>query len=271
LSELPTVVFLGTPAVAETTLRALNSAGVPISLVLTAPDKRRGRGSATQPSPVKAAAVELGLAVTHDPADVLSIDADFGVVVAYGRLIKAPLLAKMPFVNLHFSLLPRWRGAAPVERAILAGDERTGVCLMEVSEGLDEGGVYAMAETEVGTKTLDELRAELVGLGDELLLTALRDGFGEPEPQVGEVVYAHKLTVEDRRIDWQASPAQTLAVIRLGDAWTTFRGKRVKVIEAVLDEAGRVAPVTVQPEGKGPMAFDAWRNGTRPAPGEWFS
>src|SRR6201999_1653590 len=110
------------------------------------------------------------------------------------------LLAQMPMVNLHFSLLPRWRGAAPVERAILAGDERTGVCLMEVSVGLDEGRVFARAETDVDDKTLEDLRAELVELGDDLLLTALRDGFGDPEPQEGEVVYAHKLTVEDRHI-----------------------------------------------------------------------
>ena len=271
MSELPSVVFLGTPAVAETTLRALCSAGVPVPLVVTAPDKRRGRGNAIQPSPVKAAALELGLAVTDDPNDVLAVEADLGVVVAYGRIIRPPLLAKLPMVNLHFSLLPRWRGAAPVERAILAGDERTGVCLMAVSEGLDEGGVYARAETRIGDKTLDQLRDELVGLGDQLLLAALRDGLGVPEPQIGAAVYAHKLTVEDRHIDWDATPEQILRVIRLGDAWTTFRDKRIKMIDACLGESGEVAPVTVQPEGKGPMAFDSWRNGTRPAPGEWFS
>jgi methionyl-tRNA formyltransferase len=269
LSELPSIIFLGTPALAETTLRAVHGAGVRIPLVVSAADKRRGRGGATQPSPVKAAALDLGLPVTDDPNDVLSVDADLGVVVAYGRIIKPPLLAHVPMVNLHFSLLPRWRGAAPVERAILAGDDRTGVCLMEVSEGLDEGGVFAQAETDVDDKTLEGLRAELVDLGNELLLTALRDGFADPVPQDGEIVYAHKLTPEDRHIDWTAPPAQIHRVIRLGDAWTTFRGKRMKVLAAQLVD-GQVEPQTVQPEGKGPMAFDAWRNGAQPTPGEWF-
>ena len=137
------LVYLGTPALAVAPLRALHAAGYDIPLVVSAPDRRRGRGGATMPSPVKAAALELGLDVTADPDDVLDVDADLGVVVAYGRLIKPHLLEALPFVNLHFSLLPRWRGAAPVERAILAGDDVTGVCLMAVEEDLDTGGVYA--------------------------------------------------------------------------------------------------------------------------------
>jgi methionyl-tRNA formyltransferase len=157
-----------------------------------------------------------------------------------------------------------------VERAILAGDERTGVCLMEVSEGLDEGGVYARAETEVGDKTLQQLWDELIGLGDDLLVAALREGLGEPLPQVGEAVYAHKLTPDDRHINWTASPDHIRRVIRLGEAWTSFRGKRMKVVSARIGDDGKVVPVTVQPEGKGPMAFEAWRNGAQLAPGEWF-
>ncbi len=269
MSDWPTVAFLGTPAVAEVTLRALHGAGVPIAVVVSAADKRRGRGGATQPSPVKAAALELGLPVTADPDDVMASGAGLGVVVAYGRIIKPHLLAAMPMVNLHFSLLPRWRGAAPVERAILAGDERTGVCLMEVAEGLDEGGVYASAETDVDDKTLDALRVELVGLGNDLLLAALRDGLGEAAPQVGEVTYAHKLTPEERHIDWSQPREQILRVIRLGDAWTTFRGKRIKILDARRDGDG-IVPVIVQPEGRGAMAYDSWRNGTRPAADEWF-
>jgi methionyl-tRNA formyltransferase len=141
---------------------------------------------------------------------------------------------------------------------------------MEVTEGLDEGGVFARAETDVDDKTLDELRGELVDLGNGLLLDALRDGFGEPEPQVGEAVYAHKLTADDRRIDWARPAAEVLRVVRLGGAWTTFRGKRVRILGAEVDEAGRPVPSEVQPEGKGSMPFDAWRNGAQPAPGEWF-
>jgi methionyl-tRNA formyltransferase len=263
------IAFLGTPELAATTLRAVHGAGFDVSIVITAVDKRRGRGSGTSPSPVKAAALDLGLPVSHDPDAVLESGATLGVVVAYGRLIKRHLLDALPFVNLHFSLLPRWRGAAPVERAILAGDERTGVCLMEVTEGLDEGGVFARAETDVDAKSLDELRAELVDLGNGLLLDALRDGFGTPEPQLGEPVYAHKLSADDRRIDWTRPADEVLRVVRLGGAWTTFRGKRVRVPAGTIDD-GRAVPTEVQPEGKAPMSFDAWRNGAQPAAGEWF-
>ncbi len=117
-------------------------------------------------SPVKAAALELGLPVTDQIDDVLDVGADLGVVVAYGRIIRPHVLDALPMVNLHFSLLPRWRGAAPVERAILAGDERTGVCVMAVEEGLDTGGIYATAEVPIGPdQTADELRTELVEPG----------------------------------------------------------------------------------------------------------
>jgi methionyl-tRNA formyltransferase len=115
--------------VAVPPLRGLVDAGFDVALVVSGADRRRGRGSATSPSPVKAAAVELGLPVTSRVDDVLGRGADLGVVVAFGRLIKPHVLAEVPMLNLHFSLLPRWRGAAPVERALLAGDEETGVCL----------------------------------------------------------------------------------------------------------------------------------------------
>ncbi len=154
-------------------LRALVAAGFDVALVVTRPDKRRGRRGDLSPSPVKAAAVELGLPVSHDVDDVLGTGADLGVVVAFGRIIKPHVLAALPMVNLHFSLLPRWRGAAPVERAILAGDERTGVCVMEVVDELDAGGVYRRAEVPVGDRTADELRAELVAVGTDLLVDTL--------------------------------------------------------------------------------------------------
>ena len=140
------LVFLGTPDMAVPPLRALVDAGHEVVLVVTRADKRRGRGGATTPSPVKAAALELGLTVTHQVDDVLGAaeqGAELGVVVAFGQIIKPHVLAALPMINLHFSLLPRWRGAAPVERAMLAGDDLTGVCVMRVEEGLDTGGVYA--------------------------------------------------------------------------------------------------------------------------------
>ncbi|HKY17207.1 MAG TPA: methionyl-tRNA formyltransferase [Microthrixaceae bacterium] len=228
------VAYLGTPEVAVEPLRALAAWGVEVALVVTAADKRRGRGSALVPSPVKAAALELGLPVTDDPDELLDLEIDLGVVVAYGRLIRSHLLAAIPFVNLHFSLLPRWRGAAPVERAILAGDERTGVCLMAVEESLDTGGVYARAETDVDGKTLEELRSELVDDGIELLSTALREGFGHASPQAGEATYASKLEPEERRLDWTRPAVDLERVVRLGGAWTTLDGERFKIPAATV-------------------------------------
>ena len=128
------LVYLGSPEAAVAPLRALHAAGHDIVLVVSQPDRRRGRGGAMSPSPVKAAALELGVPVTERIDDVVESGAELGVVVAYGRLIRPHVLAAVPMVNLHFSLLPRWRGAAPVERAILAGDTVTGVCVMDVAD-----------------------------------------------------------------------------------------------------------------------------------------
>jgi methionyl-tRNA formyltransferase len=264
------LVYLGTPEMAVLPLEALVAAGHDIALVITNPDRRRGRGGETSPTPVKAVAGRLGLPVSHAVDDVLTVGAELGVVVAFGQLSRPHLLAELGFVNLHFSLLPRWRGAAPVERALLAGDEVTGVCVMALEEGLDTGGVYARAEVPIGPTTkASDLRDELVAVGSRLLVETLAAGLGEPLPQVGEPTYANKFTADDLRIDWSASPEQIDRLIRVGGAWTTFRGKRVKIHEAVLISTG-VEPTVVQPEGKAPMAFDAWRNGTQPAPGEWF-
>lgn len=257
--------------------------------MVTRPDKRRRREGEPEPSPVKAAALQLGLPVSEDPGDLVGVGAELGVVVAYGRIIAPELLAVLPMVNLHFSLLPRWRGAAPVERAVLAGDEVTGVCLMEVVDELDAGGVYARAEVPIGPDaTLDSLRATLVDEGTRLLLDGLAHGLGEPEPQVGEVVYAEKLTADDLRLDWSLPALDLLRRVRLGGAWTTFRGKRLKVHAAqplagffvadpgtldgteVATGEGWLELLEVQPEGKGRQSATAWANGARLQPGDRF-
>jgi methionyl-tRNA formyltransferase len=270
------------------------AAGHEVVVVVTRVDKRRGRGGALRPSPVKAAALELGLPVTHQVDDVIGVGADLGVVVAYGRLIRPHVLAALPMVNVHFSLLPRWRGAAPVERAILAGDERTGVCLMALDEGLDTGPVYACREVAIGPEeTAPELRARLVELGTAMLVEGLRDGLPEPRPQEGEPTYAAKLEPAELHLDW-ARPAEELdRVVRLGEAWTTFRGRRLRVLrarvaaEGTAGGGGRLEPgqldparlvvgcgqgglelVEVQPEGRAAQAAAAWRNGARLRPGE---
>ena len=160
------LVYLGTPAMAVPPLEALVAAGHDVALVVTSPDRKRGRGGALSPTPVKAAAQALGLPVSHNIDDVTAMGADLGVVVAFGRLIRPHVLAAVPMVNLHFSLLPRWRGAAPVERAILAGDTETGVCLMRLEEGLDTGPVLDTVRVPIGASTTaDELRRDLVRVG----------------------------------------------------------------------------------------------------------
>ena len=228
------LVFLGTPEMAVAPLRALHEAGFDVALVVTGPDKRRGRGGATTPTPVKMDALALGLEVSHDVADAADVRADLGVVVAFGQILRRPLLEVLPMVNLHFSLLPRWRGAAPVERAILAGDERTGVCVMAVEEGLDTGGVFARSELTIRkTSTARELSSQLTEVGSRLLVETLQAGIGSAEPQVGAVTYAHKLTSADRELHWDRPAEELDRIVRVGGAWTTFRGKRLKVLDAV--------------------------------------
>lgn len=272
------LVYLGTPEMAVPPLRALDAAGHDIALVVTRVDKRRGRGSELTPSPVKAAAVELGLPVSHDVDDVLGCvehgGAELGVVVAFGRIIKPHVLDVLPFVNLHFSLLPRWRGAAPVERALLAGDELTGVCVMRLEEGLDTGGVYASRSVPIGdTVTAAELRETLVAVGSDLLVETLGqplgDWIGDYREQQGEPTYAAKFSAADFEIDWSLPVVDIHRLIRVGGAWTTFRSKRLKIVAADLS-GGRIVPTVVQPEGKPPMSFDAWRNGARPSSVELF-
>jgi methionyl-tRNA formyltransferase len=266
------LVYLGTPEAAVPPLRALVAAGFDVALVVTRADKRRGRGGEVSPSPVKAAASELGLPVSHSVDDAVGTGADLGVVVAFGQLIKPHVLAALPMVNLHFSLLPRWRGAAPVERAILAGDHVTGVCVMEVAEGLDTGGVFACEEVPImPDETAGSLRARLVEVGTELLVSTLRGGLGEAQAQQGEPVYAAKITPEDLRLVWTDPPEINLRRVRVGGAWTTFRGKRLKVLAAEAgDGQGGLDLLTVQPEGKAPMSWRDFANGHRPTAGERF-
>ena len=251
------------------------NAGHDVALVVTQPDRRRGRGGALLPTPVKAAAELAGLPVSHRVDDGLDAGAELGVVVAFGRLIKPHVLAVLPMVNVHFSLLPRWRGAAPVERAILAGDAETGVCLMGLEEGLDTGPVFRCQSTPIGEdETADELRDRLVAMGVPMLVDGLRDGLGEGRPQEGEPTYAAKLENDELCLDW-SQPAEVLErQVRLGRAWTTANGRRLKVLRACAHRVtgeGLALPtgttplelLQVQPEGRGPMPARAWARGVR--------
>jgi methionyl-tRNA formyltransferase len=287
------LAYLGTPDMAVPPLRALVAAGHDIALCVTRPDRRRGRGKEETPSPVKVAATELGLPVTHDMDDLATADVELAVVVAYGRIVPVRLLNEIPMVNLHFSLLPRWRGAAPVERAILAGDPETGVCLMKVEEGLDTGPVYAVRTVPLDEEsTLDEVRHELVTVASSLVVEVLADGIAglpQPIPQEGDVTTADKISSEDLHLDWSAPAVVLKRVVRLGRAWTTFRGKRLTVLEVALDltpggadehppgsldgpvvatGGGSLELRRVQPESRSPMSAEEWLRGVRPALGE---
>lgn len=264
------------------------AAGHDVAMVVSRADKRRGRHEPPRPSPVKAAALDLGLPVSDRPEDAAEVGAELGVVVAFGRIIKKGLLERLPLVNAHFSLLPRWRGAAPVERAILAGDRSTGVCLMAIDEGLDTGPVYRCAAVEIGSEeTAPELRARLAGLAADMLVDALAHGLGPAVPQEGTPTYADKIQPVDLRLDWSGDATQVHRVVRLGRAWTRWRDRRLLVLAGrVVDEPpgggppgrlegdvvatgqGGLQLLTVQPEGRGPTAAVDWVRGARPGPGE---
>jgi methionyl-tRNA formyltransferase len=277
------LVFFGTPDVAVPTLRALVAAGHDIALVVTRADKRRGRGGALSPTPVKAAALEMDLPVTHRVADVLDVDVDLGVLVVFGQIIKPDVLAHVDVLNIHPSLLPRWRGATPVESAILAGDDRTGVCVMKLEASMDTGPVYARAETVISPdEHAEQLLERLIARGTELVVDQLTDGPSDPVAQNGEATYAEKLTAERLHIDWSQHAEAIHRLVRVGGAWTTFRDKRLKVLDArvstddatagspgalqgtaVTTGSGTLILEAVQPEGKGVMAAGAWANGAR--------
>jgi methionyl-tRNA formyltransferase len=279
------LVFLGTPSAAVPALRALVDAGHDVALVITRPDRKRARGSSLSPSPVKQAAVELGLRVGHSLKDLDDLDVERGVVVAYGALIPGAVLERTPMLNVHFSLLPRWRGAAPVERAILAGDERTGVCVMSLEAALDTGPVHARASVDVDDKTAAQLINELAALGATLLVEVVgsRDLLEHPVAQEGEATYAHKLTSETFHLV-PANPVVLIArTVRLGRAYCFVGDRRLRVQRgrvvasiappgSVSVEGGEVrlhcvdgtfALDEVQPEGSRPMAAKAWWSGAR--------
>lgn len=285
------VIFFGTPELAVPTLHALHNAGHEIVLVVTQDDKRRGRGSEPIPSPVKQAANELGLVVTSRVRDVSDMQADVGVLVAFGRLIRAEILDSLRIVNLHPSLLPRWRGATPVEAALLAGDETTGICLMQLVEEMDAGPIFRTWTTEIeADETSTHLYKRLFTKGNELLIELLADDLPELVDQSGEPSYCGKLSSKDFHIDWNRSAESIHRLTRIGRPWTTFRSKRVLVLSAqagpavesytgvrgslmgtdVITADGVLTLKEVQPEGKPRMDAKAWLNGLRPQQYEVF-
>ncbi|MFY9783878.1 MAG: methionyl-tRNA formyltransferase [Acidimicrobiales bacterium] len=279
------LVFLGTPEAAVPSLEALVGAGHEVELVVTRPDRRRGRGGALGPSPVKVAATKLGLKVGHRLIEIDDVDVERGVVVAYGALIPAALLDRVPMLNVHFSLLPRWRGAAPVQRAILAGDDETGVSIISLEPSLDTGPVHLERRVSVGEKTAFELTQELAGVGARALLEVLDSPslLDSPKPQVGEATYAEKLTKENLHLTPDTPAMLALRTVRLGGAYLFVADKRVVVLssrassdhvpEGVLayregdvvagSREGSWVLEAVRPEGSSTMTARAWWRGFR--------
>lgn len=251
------LAFMGTPEFAVRALAELIASGHEIACVYSQPPRPKGRGQSLQPSPVHAFAEAMGLPVrtpvsmksTEAMAEFAALDLDAAVVVAYGQILKKPVLEapRLGCFNLHASLLPRWRGAAPIQRAIMAGDTETGVQVMRMSEGLDEGPVILSAVTPIHpTDTVQSLHDRLAGLGAALLapaLAALERGGAQESPQTGTPTYAAKITPAEARIDWNRPASEVDCHIRglspFPGAWFLVespQGKPVRV-KALMSEA----------------------------------
>ena len=263
------LLFAGTPDFAVPCLAALLDAGHEVIGVYTQPDRPAGRGRKLQMSPVKALALDRGLAVyqpeslKRDPEAVeqlRALGADLMVVVAYGLLLPVAVLEapRLGCVNVHASLLPRWRGAAPIQRAILAGDAETGVCIMRMEAGLDTGPVYHRVATPIDPReTGGTLHDRLAELGARALVEALpglAEGSRAPEAQDDALAtYAHKLSKEEAAIDWSAPAIAIERQVRAFDPWpvaqTTLEGATLRIwsaeAESEGDAEGSEAPGTV--------------------------
>ena len=242
------LAFMGTPEFAVPTLDALVAAGHEVVAVYTQPPRPAGRGKKLLPSQVQERAEELGLRVrspislrnAEAQAEFAALNLDAAVVAAYGLILPQTILdaPKHGCLNVHGSLLPRWRGAAPVQRSILAGDVTTGVMVMQMEAGLDTGPVRAATETEIGTKTAGHLTTELSELGAELIIRVLADIAALPavaQPDEG-VTYANKIDKAETRIDFSLSSEQVERQIRAFNpapgAWFEFEGERYRILAA---------------------------------------
>jgi methionyl-tRNA formyltransferase len=281
------LAFMGTPDFAVPTLAALIAAGHDVAAVYCQPPRPAGRGKAPRPSPIARAAEAAGLEVRapltlRDPraqADFSALGLDAAVVAAYGLILPLPILEAPRFgcLNVHASLLPRWRGAAPIQRAILAGDEKTGITVMRMERGLDTGPMLAVRETGIERKSAGALNAELAGIGAALMrevLERLQEIEPVPQPEAG-ITYAAKIDKSEARLDFGRAAIEVERQVRAfapePGAWFEYGGERIKVHRAevsgqagppgtVLDSAlaiacgqGAIVPVLVQRAGRAPM------------------
>ena len=253
------IVFMGTPDFSVLVLDALVDAGHDIVAVYCQPPRPAGRGKKDRPSPVQVRAETLGLQVRHpvslksaeEQAEFAALDADIAVVVAYGLILPQPVLdaPRQGCLNIHASLLPRWRGAAPIHRAIMAGDGESGVCIMQMEAGLDTGPVYARKSTPIGVEeTTAQLHDRLSALGAELIVTTLQrlsELCAEPQSEQG-VTYAKKIDKAEARIDWTRPAIEVDRKIRglspFPGAWCEIENQRVKLLASRVGSQGKGEP-----------------------------
>lgn len=281
------IVFMGTPEFAVPTLDALVAAGHDVVAAYSQPPRRAGRGKTLSPSPVQTRAESLGIEVRHptslrnpeQQSAFAGLNTDVAVVAAYGLILPQAILdsPKYGCINVHASLLPRWRGAAPIHRAILAGDQKTGVTIMAMEAGLDTGPMLASVETQIGDKTIGQLTEELAKIGSTHLLNVLADlpAFAPaPQPETG-VLYAPKVDKFESKLDFLTSATQVERQIRAfaPNAHFEHAGERIRVLSAeplitpesarpgsVIDDAltiacnpGAIRPTLVQRAGRNVM------------------
>ncbi len=258
------LAFMGTPEFAVPTLDALVAAGHEVVAVYTQPPRPANRGKKLTPSAVQARAEELGLPVRspvslRNPqaqAEFAALNLNVAVVAAYGLILPQAILdaPQHGCLNVHGSLLPRWRGAAPVQRAILAGDQKAGVMVMQMEAGLDTGSVRATTEVETGQKTTGELTSELAELGAELMTVVLNNLAEHPAvPQSEEgITYAAKIDKAETRMDFSASAEQAQRQVRAFNpapgAWFEFEGQRYRVLAAELSSGNGAAGTVLDDE-----------------------
>lgn len=294
------IAFMGTPDFAVPTLEAIVAAGHDIAAVYTQPPRPAGRGKAPQPGAVQRRAEALGLEVRHPvslrdaqaQADFAALDLDVAVVAAYGLILPQAVLdaPKLGCLNVHGSLLPHWRGAAPVQRAILAGDEKTGITIMQMEKGLDTGPMRLMRATSVTGKTAGALTEELARMGAAMMVEVLGDFDAfPPRPQPEGATYAAKIEKAEARIDFAAPAEQADRQIRAFNpapgAFFEYAGERIRILSAdlaqgqgqpgvVLDDKlmiacghGAIAPARVQRAGRGQMSVQELLRGFPIPPG----
>lgn len=287
---------MGTPEFSVPVLDALVEAGHVIAAVYCQPPRPSGRGKKERPTPVHSRAIELGLDVRHpvslkgaaEQAEFATLNADAAVVVAYGLILPQAILdaPKYGCLNIHASLLPRWRGAAPIHRAIMSGDSESGVCIMQMEAGLDTGPVLLREATAIGEEeTTAQLHDRLSAMGAALVVDALSrlaDLTADPQPEAG-VTYATKIDKSEARIDWSETAEEVDRKIRglspFPGAWCEFDGERLKLLSSrlsagkgtageVLDDTltiacgtGAIEVLTLQRAGKGAQPRDVFLRG----------